>query len=244
MTALSASSLLTVWETGQSLTPIRRYLLLLSAAWPEQSMEEWAQAPLGQRDNALLALREVLFGRHVEAIAPCPACNETLELTVDTDQIRGSGGSLDEEGDVDTDGYHVRYRLPTSADLIVATETSDDANSSRMLLLQRCILSAHNGGQAVEATQMPPQLIEEVQKDMARLDPLADIRFALNCPQCGHGCELNFDIAAYLWDEIGDWAARLLREVHVLARAYGWSEQAILGLSARRRRSYLALLAT
>jgi hypothetical protein len=30
-----------------------------------------------------------------------------------------------------------------------------------------------------------------------------------------------------------------LREIDVIARAYGWSEREILGLSARRRQSYL-----
>jgi hypothetical protein len=31
----------------------------------------------------------------------------------------------------------------------------------------------------------------------------------------------------------------LLDEVHVLARAYGWNEREILGLSAARRAAYL-----
>jgi hypothetical protein len=37
-------------------------------------------------------------------------------------------------------------------------------------------------------------------------------------------------------------AACLLRDVHRLALAYHWSERDILGLSLRRRRSYLLLL--
>jgi hypothetical protein len=37
-------------------------------------------------------------------------------------------------------------------------------------------------------------------------------------------------------------AAGLLRDVHRLALAYHWSERDILGLSLRRRRSYLLLL--
>jgi hypothetical protein len=35
----------------------------------------------------------------------------------------------------------------------------------------------------------------------------------------------------------------LLAEVHVLAGAYGWSEDAILALSPSRRQHYIALVA-
>ncbi len=37
-------------------------------------------------------------------------------------------------------------------------------------------------------------------------------------------------------------AERLLREVHTLARAYGWSEGAILELGSARRERYLELV--
>jgi hypothetical protein len=50
-----------------------------------------------------------------------------------------------------------------------------------------------------------------------------------------------FDVVSYLWGEIEDWAERLLRDVHSLAAAYGWSERDIVGMSALRRRLYLEL---
>ena len=62
---------------------------------------------------------------------------------------------------------------------------------------------------------------------------------ALACPGCGHEWTAPFDIAAYLWEDIEDCARRLLRQVHDIARAYGWTEDTILSLSARRRRMYL-----
>ncbi|HEX2516118.1 MAG TPA: phage baseplate protein, partial [Chloroflexota bacterium] len=37
-------------------------------------------------------------------------------------------------------------------------------------------------------------------------------------------------------------ARRLLREVHTLARAYGWREAEILALPGRRRQTYLDLV--
>lgn len=54
---------------------------------------------------------------------------------------------------------------------------------------------------------------------------------------------MAFDPAAYVWAEVENSAARLLRDVHLLAAAYGWTEAAILGMSATRRAAYLQLAA-
>jgi hypothetical protein len=51
-----------------------------------------------------------------------------------------------------------------------------------------------------------------------------------------------FDIGAFLWEEIAAQARRLLREVHTLARAYGWREADILVMSAARRQAYLEMV--
>jgi hypothetical protein len=47
------------------------------------------------------------------------------------------------------------------------------------------------------------------------------------------------DIAAYLWQELHNWAVRVLDEVNILARAYAWREDDILALSPWRRRYYI-----
>jgi hypothetical protein len=76
---------------------------------------------------------------------------------------------------------------------------------------------------------------------MARQDPAADIRIRLECPQCSRVLSVVFDIVAVLWTELGVYAKRLLRQVDVLARRYGWTESEILSLSPARRAFYLAL---
>ena len=77
---------------------------------------------------------------------------------------------------------------------------------------------------------------------MARHDPDADVSIAFECPACGAAWLSRFDIVSYFWGELDDWAQRLLAEVHALARAYGWSEAAILALSPTRRRFYLEMV--
>jgi hypothetical protein len=78
--------------------------------------------------------------------------------------------------------------------------------------------------------------------DSDALDIQADSRIEIHCPACGAQSSAEFDIAAFFWQEITAQARRLLREVHALARAYGWREADILAMSARRRQAYLSLI--
>ena len=53
---------------------------------------------------------------------------------------------------------------------------------------------------------------------------------------------LDLDIAGFVWREVALAARRLLTEIHRLARAYGWSQQAIAAMSTPRRAAYLEML--
>jgi len=64
----------------------------------------------------------------------------------------------------------------------------------------------------------------------------------LSCPKCSHEWEMSFDICSYLWREVDNLAKRALREVAMLAAAFGWSESDILRMSPRRRRLYLEMI--
>jgi hypothetical protein len=46
----------------------------------------------------------------------------------------------------------------------------------------------------------------------------------------------------FLWNELDDWAARILSQVHILASNYGWSESEIVALSPQRRQYYQDLI--
>ena len=68
------------------------------------------------------------------------------------------------------------------------------------------------------------------------------MRFSLTCQGCGHEWAAVFDIVTFFWAELVAQAKRLLREVHQLARAYGWRESEILAMSSQRRHTYLELV--
>jgi hypothetical protein len=77
---------------------------------------------------------------------------------------------------------------------------------------------------------------------LAECDAGAEVLLDLVCPTCEHTQQLPFDIATFFYKEISWQAQNLMREVHSLARAYGWHEAEILSMSARRRQFYLEMV--
>ena len=89
---------------------------------------------------------------------------------------------------------------------------------------------------------VPEEAIAHLSQHLTEADPQAEILLDLQCPVCQHSWQSLFDIVAFFWSELQVQAQRLLQEVHVLARAYGWRESDILSLSSTRRQFYLKLI--
>ena len=115
MRALSASELLYVWEQGLAQKPVKRALMLLTAACPETQVEALANLRIGERDARLLTLREWLLVRNWLAWRTARICRERVELTFNTADLRVMpDGELGEAFGVDVDRYHVNFRRPTA----------------------------------------------------------------------------------------------------------------------------------
>lgn len=242
MHALSAATLLQIWERGQGRSPTERALDLLAAACPDEHPAAIAALSLGARDARLMRLRGGIFGTAVVATAACPQCADRVELRFDLADVQvAATGEPPPELDLDLEGYRLRFRLPNSYDLAAAGGAPDPA-AARQLILARCLLAASGEAGPVAADDLPAPVLRGLLAQAAAADPLADVQLDLTCPACGQAWRAAFDILSYLWSEIDTWAARTLHEVHRLASAYGWPERDILSLSAWRRRYYLDLV--
>jgi hypothetical protein len=243
MCAPSAPELLRAWERGLGEPPPRRALVMLRLARPDDADEQLGGLSVGQRDAYLLDLRERSFGRRVVGTAACPGCGEQLELDFDIRDVRapaaaGPDGSQAARLTVAADGYEVRLRPLTIEDLLAGTRYGD-FEATRRELLYRCVVAARRDGGPVAAHELPSEVVELIDARLAEMDPQADVRLALSCPECGRSWDSTFDIAGFLWTELNAWAARMLYEIHLLASAYCWREAEILALSPARRRFYL-----
>ncbi|MFN8488144.1 MAG: hypothetical protein U0350_11165 [Caldilineaceae bacterium] len=237
MEALSAFDLVQIWEWGQHKHPVDRALGLLLLAQPELQPEQIAALSVGQRNTRLLALRQQTFGATLNGYAECPHCKEKLEFTVAVDAIRQPEPAA-QEFDLTVADIDLHCRLPNSVDLAAIVGYSD-VQAARCLLVERCIVQAHQAGQPSAVPTLPDWVIPELASAVIAHDPQAEIRFALECPACGQEWSALFDIVSFFWTELGDRVQRLLYDVHLLAQAYGWCEADILNMSAARRQMYL-----
>ncbi len=235
MQPLEGQHLVRAWEVGRGQHPVERALTLLAAGVPDADRAELAHWPLGRRDAALLALRGATLGPALDVHTHCPACAAEIEFSLD---LRGRDPADTEETlqFEDSGGGRWRFRIPTSADLQAAAE-ADTVEGAREVLIGRCLVSGPAPG-----AEPPEDVLAVLPERMVASDPDAEVLVNLECPECGHGWRADLDVAAFFWTEVDSEARRLLRDVHVLARAYGWREADILAMSPARRRVYLEMV--
>jgi hypothetical protein len=241
MRPLAAADVVRIWDQGQAWHPIDRALLLLAYALPEVPSDALPALSVGQRNLALLKSRQLTIGDRLEGLVNCPKCQESLEFNVQVTQLLFSAPEIEVQ-ELVIEPWHIRYRLPNSLDLAALLPSKNDAPAARLMLIERCLLAVSREGEDRSAAELSEEVILQVANAMSEADPLADMRFRLTCQACGHEWSAIFDILLFFWEELAALAKRLLREVHQLARTYGWRETEILAMSSRRRQIYLELI--
>jgi len=238
--ALTPTDLLSAWEHARGLHQVDQALVLLATAEPGMDHEALASLSIGERNLRLIALREHVFGPRLECLAECPRCTEQLEFSCSTADLRTPtpepGRPFEIEVDLARGGEHrkLEFRKLNSYDLAAAAGTSDSAEA-RKLLAERALVEPGD-------IDLPPAAVDAVAVRLAEFDPQADVTVDLTCPSCGHGWPLAFDVASFVWSEVAAEARRLVRQVDVMARTYGWREADILAMSSARRQLYLELM--
>ncbi|ODT45473.1 MAG: hypothetical protein ABS70_03110 [Nitrospira sp. SCN 59-13] len=234
---LSAAAMLEVWEQGSGRHPLDQALLLLRYGFPEEPFEAMCEWSIGQRDAHLFALRRQTIGDHIAAYAECPACRNGLEFELSCSALLASvPTSVTTWTTVEQDGRVWELRGPNSRDLALATSVADPAQARRVIL-SRCVRNGTEDAAEVwtgaDETALAGRLSE--------LDPLAEVLIDLRCEQCGEGWQAPFDIVTFFWNELQSRSRRLVQEVDLLARTYGWTEGEVLRLSEQRRGLYVEM---
>lgn len=194
---------------------------------------------VGDRDYLMLQLRRLTLGEQISAVMMCPACRARMDVDfliadvpVDCRPMSDSSYLVDRLG-ANQRERPVRFRLPNGADqeAVLGLELDRAADT----ILDRCLLD--DGGTPLTADERTI-----LADEMERLAPGITLELDLRCPECGHDFVAPFDTTAFFLEEMRIEARRLLKEVHLLAFSYHWSEADILSLPRGRRRAYLALL--
>ena len=235
---VGAATLLQLWERALPLDAAGRAVLLAASVAPPVGTDEVVEWPLGRRDARLLQLRTALSGDTIDAVTVCPSCGAEVSFEVDAAALE-QAGEVTEPEPVVVDGWHVRCRPITTADLAAAA-AAGDVEAAEELLLQRAVVHA-TPPPGVAPTPVPAQVRRAVTDALAAADPLAEILLDLGCPECEQGVTATLDIAAFAWATLDTRARRLLQDVDLLARTYGWSEDEVLALRDQRRAVYVGL---
>ena len=235
MPTISADRVLDLWERGHGATPSERAL---------DELREWgfdaSDAPVAQRDKALLGLYARVFGPTLDGVTACPQCGADLDVTVPADLLEATSDAVDEPIEVVHGELVIRVR-PPSAGALAALEPSVDVLDAGRQLLARCVVSARRDGEAVDVEDVPDEVWDVVDLALAT-DGSAEPGLALTCEGCGATWSMVLDPVPFVTAAVDRAAADIAAMVHVLAAGYGWSERDILAMSATRRLLYAGVL--
>lgn len=245
MRPLDNHLLVEAWDRGSGQSPLGRALTMLACAFPERSRGDVAALSIPERDLELLRLRRLTFGDSVRGFIPCDSCGASLEFEtqvssllsrLETAQQPGSEARPDATWQVGS--YRFSMRLANSADLAAAVAAPEPL-AARRILLQRCISVSR-----VDSGEPEPEDAASERIALEKFEEIhqgAEIVLTLCCPSCRQNRKAELDVAQFLWAEIRVAAITLLRDVHELARVYGWAEAAILTMTGTRRKAYLEM---
>ena len=188
------------------------------------------------QDRIFSALYLKNFGDQIESNITCQSCGQPFELSFSLSKLIASLDRVtttkatgpDQEGIYTlTDGR--KFRLPTVGDRNSLMGLTPEQAMTR--LLELCVVEGD-----------PTQNAEELEAAMEEVGALLDLDLDASCPECGNAQKARFDIQSYLFKVLSYEQRFLSREIHVIARTYGWGYQEILNLTRQERRTFVRLI--
>lgn len=208
--------------------------VLLAACAGGGDADHWWAQPLGTRIAALLeVLQRSRVGDSLEFRLRCldSSCNETFEIALPFAALRPPPP------------LPATCTLPGAREVQIRPATGDDLRrwraagaASGEAALQMMIDSLLLSGEAGVEDQ--PALAEAI----AAQDPLVDVSVSCRCPVCGSENEHTIDLEGHALSRLAKLQHELLREVHLFASHYGWTESEVLAVAPARRARYLELI--
>ncbi len=244
MNPLNAFDVLTIWDESSGRPLLEKSIRLLAKAMVTDQLDIVWKLSIGERDSRLLLLREWMFGQVLKMKSECPACKEVVEWETNTAALRLQPlrPAIDPTVFIlEKEAFTIRFRLPDSYDLASVMGESDNPVDDKKIILD-CVVEVVQNGIVQPPDVLQDEILQALEQRMSEEDPQADIRMNLVCTACANKWETRFDIGSFLWAEIDNWAYRLMDEVALLARAFGWPEKDIVNMSARRRHIYIQML--
>ncbi|MEW2051822.1 hypothetical protein [Streptomyces sp. NPDC005476] len=226
--------LLEAWDQAATAPAAVRCAVLVQLAGLCPDLESALDLDVGECADLAALVHATTFGREVEGVITCSFCGETLSveicLPIRKEPVADTANGLRRAA-----VGEFTVRAPTTRDLLAAAAAPDRA---RAVLLSRCV--QHRDGRPVDPAELTAEQESLLDEAAESITDAALPMLCTRCPACDNEVRAALDVAALLWDRINVAAPRLMTEVAVLARAFGWSEADLLAMPAARRAAYLA----
>lgn len=169
-------------------------------------------------------------------VVRCPYddCGEGMELTLPAGELLAMARDAESEHSIEvTVGAEAFVlRRPCGADQRGWQQrTYADRDEAEAAVIETLVLEG----------QPSPGVREALADALRAFDPLPAFELDVVCPSCDRRADIPIDLEAVLLNALARGQDRLIRDVDLLARRYGWSEEEVLALPRWRRRRYLAL---
>lgn len=241
MSGEGAVEWLDLWERAMPKPPRerRRELLAFSGLSGAFSAD---QLEIGRANAQLLHLHLSMFGPQLACQTACPRCDAALELDLDVEELLAREPAQPAKPmQLQVGEWEVFFRLPTEGD-VDAVHGESDLSAAQDMLLRRCVTGCRCGAEEASISSAPTEVRAHIGARMEESDPFAVLDFELRCASCGHVWSSGLEVDVFVYTRLNAWAHRIVRDVHTLANAYGWSERTITEMSPWKRQLYLDLV--
>jgi len=233
MGAPTAAQLIWLWDRRSAAPAHCRLEPLLAAMEPQAVLGD---DTLGMRNRRLLALHAAVSETPLDARLRCAACGTDNEFRVPAAAILACPAPGPATRVTIAFGRRrLTFRLPLMADIHAAR--GSEAADILAQIVARCRIAPAGDDPVPEA------VLARLAARFEELDPAARIVVDLRCAECRATLLASVDIAEFVAARIDAIVDGLLRQIDVIAGAYGWSERAILALPAARRAAYVEMIA-
>lgn len=168
--------------------------------------------------------------------ATCEKCGKPYDLSLDLLVATGVEAEMFDpvvtvETSIGTRAFHV----PTGSHEELFARRHQPSDDPRRGFAAICGLS---GNAVVDADQFDEHDLELIDEAIEAASPEVADQAETSCPSCGETTTTQIDPMLFAFPAEVD----LLRDTHLIARAYGWSQDEILRLSARHRGQFAELI--
>lgn len=225
------------WAVRGASTRTAVELLERLVDWPSGDPGDAAELTAPDRDTLLAAIYARAYGDRVDTTAHCTACASPYDISFALADLRDILTRIPAAEKIQAlpDGTFrsesgIRFRLATARDEIEVS-LLPEAEAARALAA-RCVLEPQPGADISNDDQTLAEL-ESALEDVA---PVLDVDINTTCPECHRPQTIRFDVQFYLLQALEQDRARLARDIHYIASAYGWSLEEVLALERTERR--------